>query len=112
MSITTNSPTNILSKQVTSGGIITGDTGEYLPLVDRLIRNKFQLFNRSRQKVTSNLYSKTPIKPFQMFTDDKQAGKQFVIGGYQYNPCTDVYTIELVEYDNTTPVNIIKITKI
>lgn len=109
--ITTKEVTGILSKQATSGAIITAslvETDTFLPLTDRLIKNKFQLYNRSRQKIVSNIKSETHLTPFQMFTDSKQGGKKFVLGGFQYKPCSDMYSIELYEYDNTTIINIKK----
>lgn len=106
MAITTNVVTGILSKQATSGGVITGDTGDFIPLVDRIIKNKFQLYNRSRQKVTSEIQNLGSIKPFQRYVDSKQLNKQFVVGGMIHELTKNIYSIELFEYDNTTIVNL------
>lgn len=108
ITVTTTTVSVILSKQATSGGTITGSIGDFVPLVDRLIRNKWQLYNRSRQKVSSDVRSLIPLKPLQMFTDSKQSNKPFVLGGFQYKPMSDTYTVELFEYDNTTDVTLIR----
>lgn len=105
MAVTTLAITEILSKQAVSGGTISGDTGEYMPLTDIILKNKYQLYNRSRQKISSEVKNLNPMKPFQMFTDSKQGNKMFVLGGFRYKPCSDVYGIELFEYDNTTVIN-------
>lgn len=105
MAVVTTVVTDILSKQAKSGGTISNDHKEYLPLVDRVLKNKFQLYNRSRQKITADIKCLTMPKPFQMFTDSKQDDKKFVVGGFRYKPCSDTCNIELFEYDNTTIIN-------
>lgn len=110
MAIVTTAITGILSHQANSGGTISGDTGEYMPLVDRILKNKFQLYNRSCQKLTSDIKSKTGLKPLQMFIDSKQDNKKFVLGGFSYKPCSDVITVNLFEYDNTSEINLTDVT--
>lgn len=107
MEVTTNPITQIMSKRVTCGGIIIGDTKEYIPLVDWLLINKLQLTNKSRQKITSSVFSKQRLKPFQMFIDSKQNNKPFILGGFQYSPMENSYEIQLYEYDNTTNINLL-----
>jgi hypothetical protein len=107
ITITTTAASEVLSKTAISGGTISGDTGEYLPLVDRLLKNKFQLYNRSRQKITSDVFRKLSLQPLQLFTDSKQSDKPFVLGNISYKPMSDIYTVELFEYDNTTDINLV-----
>lgn len=76
-------------------------------LVRRLIRNKFQLFNRSRQRLTARLKYSGFLKPFSLFSDGNQVGKKFVLTGYAYKPDRDEYDIELAEYDNSETINFI-----
>ena len=85
----------------TSDGILVEN------LVTRLIRNKFQLFNRSRQSITAKLKNSTFLKPLSLFTDGNQAGKKFILTAYNYRPDRDEYDIELAEYDNTETINFI-----
>lgn len=107
MAITTTAASLIESFSATSGGTIPNNPGEYLPIVDRILKNKFQLYNRSRQKVTSAVQSTTPFRPFQLFEDSKQSDKPFVMGGFRYNLCRDMFEVELFEYDNTTQINLV-----
>jgi len=106
MAIITKEVTDILSTKATSGGIIYNIGGDFVPLVDRLLKNKFQLYHRSRQKITSTIFCTTKLKPFQLFQDSKQANKPFVVGGFKYSPLTNQYDIDLYEYDNTTDVTL------
>jgi len=107
MAITTTIISGVLSTQATSGGTITGDA-TFVPLVDIILKNKFKLYNRSRQKVTATIKSKNKIKPFQLFEDAMQPDGtvRFVMGGIRYCLTNDSYTVELFEYDNTTDVTL------
>jgi hypothetical protein len=111
MAITTTTVTGIESFSAISGGTIPNDPKEFLPIVDRILKNKFQLYNRSRQKITSAVQSTTPLRPFQLFADSKQetsgVDKPFVMGGFRYNLCRDIFEVELFEYDNTTDINLV-----
>jgi hypothetical protein len=110
VTITTTTVSDIESKKAISGGTVSGSTdeeGEYLPLVDHVLKNKFKLYNRSRQRITSSVKNKGTLKPFQLFTDSKQSDKPFVLGNIVYRPITDMYEVELFEYDNTTNINLV-----
>ena len=76
-------------------------------LVDRLIENKVMLYNKSRQKITSDVFSSTILKPFSIWGDQNQRDKQFVLTGYTYNPVKKLYTnCTWNEYDNTTEITL------
>jgi len=107
MAIITTDITNVLSTQATSGGTISGGSGEYLPLVDRILKNKFQLYNRSRQKLSGECRTLTGLKPLQMFIDSKQGDKKFVVGSFQYKPTSNSIIVDFYEYDNSTNINLV-----
>jgi len=109
ITVVTSAITNVTDSGAVSGGTITGDnSGEYMPLVDRLMKNKFQLYNRTRQKFIGDIISKEFIKPFQLVTATNQGGKQFVVGGFKYDITQDKYSsFELFEYDNTTDITLV-----
>lgn len=106
VTITTTAATNILSHSVTSGGLISGGSGEFVPLVDRILKNKFQLYNRSRQKLKASIFSKSGLTPFQLFIDSKQSDKKFIIGGIRHTLTENRIDIDLLEYDNTTVITL------
>lgn len=113
MLVVTIVPTNITETTAICGGTITADSEvvtDYYPIVDRLIKNKFQLYNRSRQKIVSTIHNPIPLKPFQMFTDREQSAKPFVLCAYRYKPDSDEYEVELFEYDNTSVIDLVDIT--
>ena len=85
----------------TSNGILSEN------LVTRLIRNKFQLFNRSRQSLSARIKTSVFLKPFALFVDGEQPGKKFILTAYNYKPDRDDYDIELSEYDNSETINFI-----
>jgi len=92
------------------------DGEETLPLVDHKIRDKFRLYNISRQKLTATFY--TPFiddssggasdtyKPFRCFVDSNQPGKYFVLVAYSYNPIKEEIRVQLMEYDNQETITI------
>jgi hypothetical protein len=76
-------------------------------LARRILRNKFQLYNRSRQRLTTQAKTYNKYKPLAMFTDSEQSGKKFLLTAYTYRPSRDLYDMELSEYDNTETINFI-----
>ena len=75
MLVVTTVPTSITETTAICGGTITADSEvvtDYYPIVDRLIKNKFQLYNRTRQKFIGDIISKEFIKPFQLVTATNQ----------------------------------------
>jgi hypothetical protein len=104
MNIITTDITDIEANNAVGGGEITLESGEVLtfyPLVDHLLISKFQLYNRSRQKLTGTIKSLAGVIPFQLMKDSKQSDKPFVITGFTDNVLSDMYEIEMNEYDNT-----------
>lgn len=107
MNITTATVSSITNEEAFSGGTITGTPGDYLSLMDWMLVNKFRLYKASQQIITATIYSTIPLRPFMLFQDDKQSNKKFILVGYRYLIETDMYEIQLYEYDNTTTVNLI-----
>jgi hypothetical protein len=85
----------------------TDDGSTTYTLVERLMKNKFQLFNTSRQVLSSDVQYIGRLRPLQLFTDSKQSNKPFVLMAYSYFPMSDKYSVKLYEYDNTTEINFI-----
>lgn len=109
MDITTNEVTEVTSNSAVCGGTITGDLNEYLPITHRLIKNKFQLFGKTRQVIVSDIKdSNFDLKPMKLFMDYKQNLK-FVVTSLSYDMVNDQLTIELNEYNNETPIDLIEI---
>lgn len=111
VTVTTNNVTEINPYTAVCGGTVTGTSeGEYLPLVDLILISKFKLYNKSRQKITSNVKITNCIRPFQLFEDLKQADsndyKRFILTGFVWKPISEVLEVELNEYDNITNVDL------
>lgn len=108
MEIATNEVTEVTSNSAVCGGTITGDLNEYIPLTDRLIKNRFQLYGRTRQIIVSDIMDKGyDLKPLKLCEDLKQ-NKKFLITSLSYDMCTDQLTVELNEYDNESSINLIE----
>lgn len=82
------------------------DAGVYLPLEHMLIKNKSQLYYKSRQQISSTVISSDFLKPFSMWYDSNQPEKKYVLTGYSYRPTQNQYDCVWSEYDNTTLVNL------
>lgn len=76
-------------------------------LARRIIRNKFQLYNRARVQLSSTIKSSAKFKPLSMFTDSGQSGKRFLLTSYSYKPDANEYEIILSEYDNSETITFI-----
>lgn len=112
ITVTTDTPSDIDISSVRCGGNITGTLeGDYLPIVDRILKNKFQLYNRTRQKIVADVKAYQHFRPFALFEDEKQSDsgnfKTFIMGSFTWKPISEVLTVELIEYDNTTDVNLV-----
>lgn len=107
MEITTTAATDIKTTSAVLGGEITGDTGEYKPIVDHLLISEARFSQVSRQIITAKIRYNGILRPFQLFEDTKQSDKQFVLVGYRMDVLNDFYEIELVEYDNTSEINLV-----
>ena len=111
MVVTTIAATEIRTSSAFSGGTVTADpenVGDYKPIVDHLLVQKFQLYNQTRQKLSADVKRTTPLRPFTMFTNGKQSDKPFLATGYSWDVCSDLYTIEFDEYDNSTSINLLE----
>lgn len=111
MNIVTTVASSVEGNTATSGGTITlesADVSLYEPLVDLLLKSKFQLYNVTRQKLSGTVKTLTGISPFMLLKDTKQADKPFVVTGITDNILSDTYDIEINEYDNTTDVNLVE----
>lgn len=111
MEVTTTTATEIRTSSAQAGGTITegsAGAGDYQPIVDHLIKEKFQLYNQTRQRFPADVHRTQPLKPFSMFTNSKQDDKPFFSVGYSYNVMKDTYTVDLIEYDNTTEINLLE----
>lgn len=109
--VTTTGATNIKQYSAFTGGEVIPDKaqmGDYKPIVDRLLEEKFRLYNQHRQIIKANIKRTTPLKPFSMFQNTKENDKPFMLIGYSWNVCDDMYSVDLFEYDNTTEVNLVE----
>lgn len=80
------------------------DTSIYHSLVDHLMINKYQLYNRSRQQISATISCSDYLKPFSLWKDTNQYDKNFVLTSYSYYPTKNQYDVIWSEYDNTTSV--------
>ena len=111
MNIVTTVPSAVEGNTATCGGTISLESTDvflYEPLVDLLLKSKFQLYNVTRQKLSGTVKSITGIVPFQLLKDSKQSDKPFVITGITENVLSDTYDIEINEYDNSTDINLVE----
>jgi len=88
-------------------------SGEGLDLAEMKIKDKFRLYNISRQMITADLQNTFLYKPFSRFTDSNQAdssggeGLHLVLVGVGYEPQQDLCAVTLSEYDNEEDINLI-----
>lgn len=72
-----------------------------LPLVKWVIRDRFQIFNKTRRKVTSDFKSTQFIKPLSLVNTTIVANKTFFVDGYRFNLHSSIYdNMNLKEYVN------------
>ena len=92
-----------------------GSSGEMLELAEMKIKDKFRLYNVSRQKLTATIKAGEEFyKPLSLFNDSNQDNStggtgppQFVLVGYIYDVQSDNMDIILSEYDNEEQINLI-----
>ena len=107
LSVTLFSVTDVTNESAIINGQVTGIEGDWKTIVDQLLISKFRLYNASRQAISANVKSQdNPLVPMSLYVDSKQANKPFYLVSYQYHLNTDIYEIKLVEYDNTTEINL------
>lgn len=85
----------------------TNDGTEYLTLAETKIRDKFRLYNKSRQVLTAKISTNAFFKPFSMFIDSNQTGLKFILTNATYYLERQRVNISLNEYDNTETINIL-----
>ena len=87
----------------------TDGSSDSKPLVDWILVDKFRLYNVSKQRITSEvlMMNTSSLRLFSLYTESKQSGKQFILMGYRYVPSEDLYEVDLLEYDNSTAINLI-----
>lgn len=91
------------------------DSADVISLAEMKIKDKFRLYNVSRQKITSWIKTNANFyRPLSLFEDTNQPvdssggdGKHFVLVGYTYEPQSDHMNITLSEYDNEEDINLI-----
>lgn len=88
-----------------------GDAG--VPLIDRLLEDKFRFYNVVRLQIQGNAFPShldgfMPFwRPFTLFQDSKQGDMKYILVGLQYRIDMSMYDLILLEYDNETDVNLI-----
>ena len=89
-------------------------SAEGLDLAEMKIKDKFRLYNVSRQKIQSTILAdETIYRPFALFEDGNQQDStgtgppEFVLVGYSYRPQSDQMDVILSEYDNEEDINIV-----
>jgi hypothetical protein len=86
----------------------TYDDITYHSLIEWILIEKFRLYNVSKQQLGSRLFMDgTILRPFQLFTESKQAGKKFVLTKITFFPSKGSYIIGVAEYDNETEINLV-----
>jgi len=79
-------------------------------LADTLLESKFRLYRVARQKIRMGnyrVYFYEQFRPLNLWEDDKQAYKDFVLAEDVHEPDMDMHTVVLWEYDNTEEVNLV-----
>lgn len=90
-------------------------SAENLELAEMKIKDKFRLYNVSRQKITTSIRANEEFyRPLSLFNDSNQDNStggtgppQFVLVGYSFAPVADKMDMILAEYDNEETINLI-----
>lgn len=82
------------------------DASVYMKLTDRLIKNKFQLYNKSRQSISATIDCSSFLKPLSFWYDSNQPNKKFLLTGYAFYPTMNRYDATWNEYDDYTDVSL------
>jgi hypothetical protein len=98
----------ITSNSAISGGVIAGDSGSFIPIVDIIMKEEWQLFSQVRQKFTANVKATNLPQLLALYQDPKQSAKPFIVTGFSIDLLNDEYTFELTEYDNSMNINLIE----
>jgi hypothetical protein len=91
-----------------------GSSAEGLSLAEMRIKDKFRLYNVSRQKIQARIKPDEEFyRPLSLFNDSNQEDSsgdnkpQLVLVGYEYEVQSDEMDIVLSEYDNVEDINLI-----
>jgi len=76
-------------------------------LARRLLASKFRYYNVARQKITLDYITDELLHPLQLWLDNKQSDKKFILTGDAFLPEADRHSVELTEYDDETEINLI-----
>lgn len=102
------SSTNILTGNDFSARTAAWGTGsDWQTISKKLIQYIFRFYNISRQKLKLVYRTTAVFMPFHVFTDTLQSSKPFVLSSDVFYPDLDKHEVELLEFDNTTVINLI-----
>lgn len=82
------------------------DTSVYDTLCDKLLKGKFELYQKSRQSISSTVRTTGYLKPLSAWYDSHQSDKKFILVGYNYIPTRNEYQCVWNEFDNDTSINL------
>ena len=108
-SLVTGTDYRQLAQEWTYDGVSTDSLPRWL------LTSYFRLYNVARQVIVMNVIHNPGssgtdppyFRPMQIWLDNKQSNKPFLLTRDTYYPDQDKHTIELTEYDNTTEINLI-----
>ncbi len=110
----TSADPDALDEKTETWNDANSSSSEELTLVEMRIKDKFRLYNVSRQVITADIQAIFSIRPFQRFIDSNQPedssgdeGKRFLVVSTKYLPEEDRCAVELCEYDVEEDINLI-----
>jgi len=77
------------------------------PLDEIIMMDKFRLYYTAKQHLSGIVLQNTKLNILQMFTDINQPSKKYILMGLIYKPTKSMYEVQLLEYDNTTDINLL-----
>jgi len=73
-----------------------------------VLKDLYQKYNATHQTLSGSIKKATFTKPLRLMYDSEQSDKPFLLMGYSYNVCRDIYdNVVLLEYDNTTAIDLV-----
>lgn len=72
-----------------------------------MLANKFRLYNVARQDITVDYILAERLRPLQLWYDNKQSDKEFILTKDNYKPETDTHSVTLREFDDSTEINLV-----
>lgn len=108
LAVTTNEITEIGVQSAVSGGVITGgDSTAYLPIVELLLRDKFQLYQQHRLNLSSSILENSTLNIFSQFENPLDDNKKYLLTGYTLDLCSENFEGTFMEYDNSDTINLV-----